>query len=434
LRKTGKLRIKVGVDCVKATTLELARVLKQHSGHDSSWVKFHWKELRSAGESMEPANQSSATERRAARNAGGQVDPEGSRTGAIHDIYWVLIGDHGLRAGWSALIFVGLYYALLPVLDTIAASVYPELARDIFSPIQVLIGEFLPFVAILAAGVFMARVEHRTLRDYNLRDSRRLSHFAGGLAAGFAAVSVLVAAMTLGGWVRFAGVALSGTQALKFGIIWAGAFLLVGLCEEGSFRCYLQSTLARGINFWWAMATVAALCLLLQLKSAPQGSWGVYLFALVGLIPCWLLHRGNVDGSGFWQAAWATSTAFGYYHTGNHGENWIGVFAASLIGFVFCVSVRVTGSAWWAIGCHAAWDWAETYLYGTADSGFTARGHYLATTSAGNPLWSGGTDGPEGSVLALPVTLLLLGLLLFVYGRKQQGGEQAATVVEPLAG
>ena len=114
------------------------------------------------------------------------------------------------------------------------------------------------------------------------------------------------------------------------------------------------------------------------------------------------------QSSGFWQAAWVTSTVFGFIHTGNNGENWIGIFAAAFIGFVFCVSVWVTGSAWWAIGCHAAWDWAETYFYGTADSGFVAKGHFLSATTTGNPLWSGGSDGPEGSLLVIAVCFLLL--------------------------
>ncbi len=105
-------------------------------------------------------------------------------------------------------------------------------------------------------------------------------------------------------------------------------------------------------------------------------------------------------------------------HTGNGGENWIGIFAAAAIGFVFCVSIRFTGSAWWAIGCHAAWDWAESYFYGTADSGMVVQGHYLTTTRLGNALWSGGADGPEGSLLVLVAILLLLVALIVIYGRK----------------
>ena len=95
------------------------------------------------------------------------------------------------------------------------------------------------------------------------------------------------------------------------------------------------------------------------------------------------------------------------------------LFAAAFIGFVFCVSVWVTGSAWWAIGCHAAWDWAETYFYGTADSGFVAPGHLFSTSPAGNPLWSGGTVGPEGSLLIIPVVLLILVWLVIFYRRRE---------------
>jgi membrane protease YdiL (CAAX protease family) len=217
----------------------------------------------------------------------------------------------------------------------------------------------------------------------------------------------------------------------------------VGLFEEGTFRCYLQFTLTRGINFWWALAIVAALCLDLLLRAigngagvvgalwlglmpaaGGNGAWGVYAIALLGLLPCLLLHLRKAEGAGFWQAAWVTSTLFGFIHTNNNGENWIGIFAAALIGFVFCVSVRLTGSAWWAIGCHAAWDWAETYFYGTADSGLQARGHLLSTSPAGNPLWSGGADGPEGSLLVLGAILLLLAALLVVYGRKNESASE----------
>jgi len=195
-------------------------------------------------------------------------------------------------------------------------------------------------------------------------------------------------------------------------------------------RCFLLSTLTRGINFWWALGIIGAICLDLVIRTKGNGVWGVYVIALMGLGPCLWLHLKKSPGAGFWQAAWVTSTFFGFGHTSNNGENWIGIFAAAAIGFVFCVSVRVTGSAWWAIGCHAAWDWAETYFYGTADSGFVAKGHFLTTTTGGNPLWSGGTDGPEGSLLVIAIVVLLLAAVLALYGRKKKQAPMSVPALE----
>jgi hypothetical protein len=242
-----------------------------------------------------------------------------------------------------------------------------------------------------------------------------------------------VGALAWGHWLSFGPVALSGAEIFKLGAHWAAAFLLVGCVEEGMFRAYLQFTLTRGINFWWALGAEAVLCLDLVVFAKGNGVWGVYVIALAGLAPCLWLHLKRTEGSGFWQAAWVTSTFFGFIHTGNNGENWIGIFAAAAIGFVFCVSVRLTGSAWWAIGCHASWDWAETYFYGTADSGMVAQGHYLSTTPVGNVLWSGGTDGPEGSLLVLGVILLMLAALLAIYGHRRPAEETVPTR-EQLAG
>jgi hypothetical protein len=254
-----------------------------------------------------------------------------------------------------------------------------------------------------------------------------LLHFAEGLIAGFIALSALIGALAWGGWLNFGPVALSGASILKFAAVWGAAFLLVGCVEEGIFRCYLQFTLTRGLNFWWALGIVGAICMVLVLTGKGNGIWGVYILAGLGLVPCLLLHLTKGEASSFWQAAWVTSTLFGYIHTGNNGETWIGIFAAAAIGFTFVVSVRVTGSAWWAIGCHAAWDWAETYFYGAADSGNVANGHYLTTTPAGPAFWSGGTDGPEGSVLVLGAVLLLLVALVVLYGRKKPAVVAAST-------
>lgn len=353
------------------------------------------------------------------------------------DLQWVLMNEHGLRAGWSLVVFALLYRMIYMVLGMIALGIDPGLAKAEFTASIALVGELVPLLALVCAGLLVARMEQRTILDYNLRGPRRVRRFAVGMGFGFVALSALVGALGLGGWLHFGPVALSGTALCGYAALWGLVFLLVGFFEEGAFRCYLQATLTRAINFWLAAAIVGTLCLDVLLRSrggagvvayvwmsrlSPlhgPGVWGLYAFALAGFFPCLALHlkrKGQSDA--FWQAAWVTSTFFGYVHTTNSGENWIGIFAAAAIGFVFCVSVRLTGSAWWAIGCHAAWDWAESFFYGTADSGMQAKGHFLASAPAGNALWSGGADGPEGSLLVLVVIALLLVGVVAMYGRK----------------
>jgi uncharacterized protein len=278
--------------------------------------------------------------------------------------------------------------------------------------------ELIPFLSLIFSAAIMARIESRRIWAYHLARPRRVAHFAIGAIVGFSALSLLLGLLAIGGWLRLSSTPLGAAQALRFGAMWACAFLVVASVEEGLFRCYGLFTLARGINFWWALATEVVVCLDAFFRSHRNGAWGVYLIAILGFFPCLLLHQKRAPRNAFWQASWVTSTVFGLYHTQNSGENWIGVFAAAAIGFVFCVSVRLTGSAWWAIGFHAAWDWAETFFYGAADSGLQGRGHFLSSRPLGNPLWSGGSDGPEGSLMVLVILLALLLFLLLVYGRR----------------
>jgi membrane protease YdiL (CAAX protease family) len=396
------------------------------------------------GGSVEPEIQAPAREKQPATSRMNDVGAPTPRIPELeppeirddtHMLNWALNGRGGLRAGWSLAIFLILFRLFSVILGTMAVALYPAAARYDFSPATALVSEMVPFLAMLWAVGLVGTFEHRTILDFNLKGPRRPRNFLFGMAAGFLALSVLIGALASGGWLHFGNVALTGIDVVKFGALWGCAFLVVGCVEEGIFRCFLQFTFTRSINFWWAAGIIGVACADLLLRSEGQlgivafiwmeplsqvtgtGMWGVFAVALLGLAPCLWMQLTNAEGTGFWQAAWVTSTLFGFVHTGNNGENWIGILAAATIGFVFCVSVWVTGSAWWAIGCHAAWDWAETYFYGTADSGFAAKGHFLTASPAGNALWSGGADGPEGSLLVLGVILVLLVALIAIYGR-----------------
>jgi membrane protease YdiL (CAAX protease family) len=362
----------------------------------------------------------------------------------------IFLGSQGLRAGWSVLLFVLLFILLGALVGFVFLKLHlVDFGKKMdFTPSEAFFGELVNFLPLVGAAALLALIERRrSLLAYNLEGPRRTRNLFSGLAAGYLSLSALVGALTWGGWLHFGPVALSGAQIFRMGAFWGVVFLMVGCVEEGIFRCYLQFTLTRGINFWWALGIIGLVCVRLFWRLALDweklhGSWvllhdlalvereaglllkgndnsfvGVFAAALLGFVPCLLLHLKKAPGAGFWQATWVTSTIFGFIHVSNNGENWIGIFAAAFVGFVFCVSVRLTGSAWWAIGCHACWDWAQTYFYGTADSGMVASGHYMTTTPAGNVLWSGGADGPEGSLLVLGILLLMLLALIAIYGR-----------------
>jgi uncharacterized protein len=332
----------------------------------------------------------------------------------------VFVGPQGLRAGWSILIFLAVVVTLASGIFFAIMKIHPQKPGPIkeATPGQMILSEAVQLLIIVIAAFVVALIEGRHLVEYNLEGPRRPQHFLGGLAAGFGALSVLVSVLTAGGWIHFNGLALSGPAIVEYALLWGIAFFLVGCSEEGMFRCFLQFTFTRGINFWWALGLVALMCIDLFVRAKGNGVWGVYAMAILGLLPCvWLLIK-RVPNSGFWFAAWVTSTLFGFVHTGNGGENPIGIFQAALIGVVFCVSIRLTGSALWAIGAHAGWDWGQSFFYGTPDSGLLVRGHLLHSSIAGNILFSGGADGPEGSVFGIGIILLLLIFVVMVYGRR----------------
>jgi membrane protease YdiL (CAAX protease family) len=248
--------------------------------------------------------------------------------------------------------------------------------------------EALTFGFVLLVTWIMSRVEHRRFGEYGLGgNSRRWPQLAQGLISGFAALTLLIAALYLGHWISFNGFLLHGAGAiLKNGALWLLAFIFVGFFEEFFFRGYLQFTLARGIGF--------------------------------GAI-------------GFFIAAALFNFSFGFVHGSNPGESPIGLFTAGLIGFVFCISLWFTRSLWWAIGFHATWDWGESFFYGTADSGGVSQGRLLDTHPQGKLLLSGGPTGPEGSVLCL-VVIVLIAIWVWFSLRHERSKSTNQSLVNPL--
>jgi uncharacterized protein len=284
----------------------------------------------------------------------------------------IFVGKDGLRAGWSLLLFVLVLGAIGFAIIKLHPPVKPPVGGITAS--YTLIGESLGFFSVAAAALIVALIERRSFARYGLRGTRVLPDAVTGAVWGLVMLSLLVAVLTMVGALKFDGLMLHGAQMLSYGAEWLLAFLFVGLFEEFLFRGFLQYTLARGVA------------------------------GIVGAI-----SPGNPRARtiGFWVSAFVFSVVlFAFAHTTNGGETALGIFQVSLAGLVFVYALYRTGSLWWAVGFHTTWDWAQSFLYGVADSGQVSVGRLLATHPVGGPLISGGSAGPEGSVLAIPVLLL----------------------------
>jgi membrane protease YdiL (CAAX protease family) len=292
----------------------------------------------------------------------GPSSPGGSRSKAtLFDT--VFIGSGGVRTGWRAGVYVSLVFVLVSAGQLLTTSLGLPLridARDL-TPAPLFLQECLLFLSALGASAALALVEGRSLGDYGLPWRRAFrAHFWQGTVWGFAEISFLILLIAgLGGY--FLGPMAGGSQVFLSAGLWLAVFLMVGLAEEYAFRGYLLTTLSSGM--------------------------------------------------GFWPASVLLSLGFAAVHMGNPGENPIGLATVGIVGMFFCLTVRRTGDLWFAVGAHAAHDFAQAFLYSLPNSGTLIRDPLFAVSLVG-PTWlTGGAAGPEGSVLAF----VALGLMIVLF-------------------
>lgn len=99
--------------------------------------------------------------------------------------------------------------------------------------------------------------------------------------------------------------------------------------------------------------------------------------------------------------------------------------AGFCFGLLCSMNVLRSGSIWWAIAFHAAWDGTEESFHGTIGRGYWFDGHLFQFQPHGPSMISGGTAGPEGSILVFAV-LGVLPVSGFV-GLRREVADAAAT-------
>ena len=271
-----------------------------------------------------------------------------------------------LRAGWRLVLFVLLVAAIGIPVNWLTSRFIPPLSGTL-APGDVIPVEARRFFVALLASLVMAKIERRSIGQYGLPVQAMFGKsFWVGSVWGFTMISAIIGMMAATHCYMFGATTIrSVAEVAKAGALWGVAFLLVGFAEEFSFRGYIQFTLTKGLGFWPASAATCAL--------------------------------------------------FAWVHHGNPGETWVGLFNIVLIAAFLCLALRRTGSLWFPIGWHMAFDWGESFFYSVPDSGTHVVGHLFNATIQGNKWLTGGTVGPEASVFNVLVTILGIVLLARLY-------------------
>ncbi len=245
-----------------------------------------------------------------------------------------------------------------------------------------LVGEIVQFGAAALAAWIMSRIERRKMGVYGLPLQRSLwaRFLIGYVLWGFLPLTVLLLALRAAGAFDFGNINPLNSAMLAWCAIWGVVFLFVGLAEEYLMRGYPLFTLA--------------------------------------------------DGLGFWPAAVIMALLFARAHMGNSGESRIGVIATGVFALFASATLWRTGDLWLAVGAHAGWDWGQSFFYGVPDSGLVLPGHlFNPTLSKTAPAWlSGGTVGPEGSVLTLLLWVLMFAGFLLIYPKRREQFPEPANV------
>jgi uncharacterized protein len=274
----------------------------------------------------------------------------------------------GLRAGWRFLIYTAIFFVLWNV-SGLLINLALQPRRDEFSPAAQFLAESASFFSAFFAAWIMSLLEERSVNSYGLPAQNAFGKlFWQGCAFGLIQISLLIGLIAASGDYSFGSVAEHGSELARWAVFWAAFFVVVAFFEEFLFRGYTLHTLAEGI--------------------------------------------------GFWPAAIVMSAIFGAIHLNNSGEDWVGALGVVFVGLFWSFTLKRTGSLWFALGMHAAFDFGETFLFSVPDSGMLFPGHLSNATLHGASWITGGAPGPEASVFDFVIILVFFVAVHFLYPAK----------------
>lgn len=176
----------------------------------------------------------------------------------------------------------------------------------------------------------------------------------------------------------------------------------------------LVAGVALGAGLFVCVYIVLALMGVVRIEglTGQPGVWVAMAGALAAAVGEELAIRGGLfrvveDMAGTLSAVLVSAIIFGLLHAANPGASLVSSAAIALeAGVLLGLAYALTRSLWLPIGLHFGWNFTEGGVFGAAVSGGQSHGLVRATL-AGPDLLTGGAFGPEASVVAVGLSLLL---------------------------
>jgi membrane protease YdiL (CAAX protease family) len=228
--------------------------------------------------------------------------------------------------------------------------------------------------AVLSVWLAVRFLDRRPFGDLGFRlDRGWWLDLLFGLALGALLMTTIFLVESGLGWISVAGTFETTGTGAPFALsilLPVAAFVCVGFYEETVSRGYQLRNAAEGLNY-------PAL--------GPRGA----------VVVAWVL----------------SSIFFGALHAGNPNATPLSTFNIILAGLMLGFGYVLSGQLAIPIGLHVTWNLFQNAVYGLPVSGFGTFGaSFLSTEQAGPDLWTGGSFGPAGGLLASAA--MLLGVLL----------------------
>ena len=195
----------------------------------------------------------------------------------------------------------------------------------------------------------------------------------------------------------------------------------------------IAAGLAIGVAAMSVIIAILWVCGAYALSAARWADWAHDLREAIGtglleeLLARLILFRLLMRAFGRTPALLLSAIAVGAAHLGNDGATIFSSLAIAVeAGLMLAAFYVASGRIWLSVGVHAGWNLAQGGIFGAAVSGFASSGSLLKSVPVDTaPLWlSGGSFGPEASVVAVIVGLALFAATMGFARRKSRRAMQ----------